>query len=143
MNYKRTQIAYLMITVMVLALIPLVLAIGQQKEDTWMVLLVVFILAVSGWLFSSLTVEVENGFLKFWFGPGFIKKNIDLSQVVDCQAVKNSWLCGWGIRLTPNGWLYNVSGFEAVEIKLKSGKQFRLGTDQPTELCQAIKTNLH
>jgi len=35
--------------------------------------------------------------------------------------------------------LYNVSGFDAVEIKLRTGKKFRIGTDVPQELEKAIE----
>jgi hypothetical protein len=35
-------------------------------------------------------------------------------------------------------WIYNVSGFDAVEILMKSGKRYRIGTDQPEELVQTI-----
>ena len=41
-------------------------------------------------------------------------------------------------RHTPHGWLYNVSGWEAVEITLPSGKRFRLGTDEPRRLEQVL-----
>ena len=30
-------------------------------------------------------------------------------------------------------------GFDAVEIKLKSGKRFRIGTDEPGALIEAIR----
>jgi hypothetical protein len=53
-------------------------------------------------------------------------------------AVTNPWYYGWGIRWTPKGPLYNVSGFEAVEIRMLSGKSFRIGTDEPDLLRQAI-----
>ena len=36
-------------------------------------------------------------------------------------------------------WIYNVSGFDAVEIILKNGKIYRIGTDVPSELEAAIK----
>ncbi|MEK7656054.1 MAG: hypothetical protein AAB386_05245 [Patescibacteria group bacterium] len=35
-------------------------------------------------------------------------------------------------------WIYNVSGFDAVEIILKNGKIYRIGTDVPKELEVAI-----
>jgi hypothetical protein len=36
------------------------------------------------------------------------------------------------------GMLYKVSGRETVEIVLPSGERFRLGTDEPELLAQAI-----
>ena len=35
--------------------------------------------------------------------------------------------------------MFNVSGFEAVELTLASGRAFRIGTDQPKELTAAIR----
>ncbi|HOX60708.1 MAG TPA: hypothetical protein PLV72_01725 [Candidatus Magasanikbacteria bacterium] len=35
--------------------------------------------------------------------------------------------------------IYNVSGFEAVEIILKDGKIYRIGTDVPGDLENAIR----
>ena len=42
-------------------------------------------------------------------------------------------VCFW-----PYMWIYNVSGFDAVEIILKNGKIYRIGTDVPKELEVAI-----
>jgi hypothetical protein len=38
--------------------------------------------------------------------------------------------------------VYNVSGFDAVEIKLKNGKRYRIGTDEPKDLEQAIRNSI-
>jgi len=38
--------------------------------------------------------------------------------------------------------MYNVAGLEAVELVLASGKKFRIGTDQPAELANAINVRL-
>jgi plasmid stabilization system protein ParE len=48
-------------------------------------------------------------------------------------------LYGWGIRLTPSGWMFNVSGLDAVELTLRSGKRFRIGTDDPRDVIQALE----
>jgi hypothetical protein len=44
-----------------------------------------------------------------------------------------------GIHLTPYGWLYNVSGLDAVAIRLRNGRKFALGTDDPYRLTAAIR----
>jgi hypothetical protein len=45
-----------------------------------------------------------------------------------------------GVRVWfwPKMWIYNVSGFDAVEIKMKDGKTYRIGTDEPEKLEQTI-----
>jgi len=90
-------------------------------------------------LLGSLTVEIREGFLRWRFGPGLIRKQVRLAEIERTQAVRNRWYYGWGIRLTPHGWLYNVSGLEAVEVQLHTGKKFRLGTDEPEELVRALR----
>jgi hypothetical protein len=56
--------------------------------------------------------------------------------------VKNQWWWGWGIRLIPGGWLYNVSGLDAVELKMKNGRVYRIGTDEPRKLAEFIQAKL-
>ena len=53
--------------------------------------------------------------------------------------MRNLWYYGWGIRYTPHGWLFNVSGLDAVELELKNGRTWRVGTDEPVELLAAIQ----
>ena len=103
---------------------------------------IVVVLAVALALFASLTVEIDAEHLRIRFGIGLIRKRFPLDQIDTCRPVRNAWLYGWGIRLTPNGWLYNVSGWEAVELKMKSGKTWRIGTDEPEVLTTALQEAL-
>jgi len=93
-------------------------------------------------LFCCLTVEITGDELVCRFGPGLIRKRFVLCEIREVKVVKNPWYYGWGIRLTPHGWLFNVSGLNAVEIELASGKRFRVGTDQPEELAEAIRKGI-
>jgi len=38
--------------------------------------------------------------------------------------------------------MYNVSGLDAVEIYMKNGKIYRIGTDEPETLCNFIQERL-
>jgi hypothetical protein len=62
-----------------------------------------------------------------------------LAEIVACEPICIRWWYGWGIHLTPYGWLYNVSGFDAVAITLRDGRKFALGTDDPHGLVDAIR----
>jgi hypothetical protein len=62
-----------------------------------------------------------------------------MTDVSGAQAVTNPWYYGWGIHLTPRGWLYNVAGAEAVEVAFHDGRTVRVGTDEPTRLVGAIR----
>lgn len=93
-------------------------------------------------LFFSLTVKVDQHAIVVAFGPGLVHKRIALSQVRASRTVRNKWYYGWGVRLIPGGLLYNVAGLDAVELEMVNGRRYRIGTDEPDKLNQAIAKNL-
>ena len=140
-QYEHTQVGYLIIFAMVTTMV-LIGVILATSGLNWIAVVVLVIIAMALVLFSSLTVVIWEEELEVRFGPGLVRKRIGLAEIESCKIVKNRWYYGWGIRLTPHGVLYNVSGFHAVEIKLRTGKQFRIGTDVPQELEAAIQNAL-
>lgn len=96
-------------------------------------------LMLVAWMFSRLTISIDSQTLRARFGPGFFGKTVALADIIACEPVRIQWWEGWGIHLSRFGWLYNVSGWDAVVIRLRDGKQFALGTDQPNELTSAIR----
>lgn len=138
-RYRHTQFG----TVVVgsLAASAVVLAgLGLAFHDRVFTLGGPILMGVAALLFYDLTVEIDATHLIFRFGIGLIRKRIPLAEIVAVSPVRNSWLYGWGIHRTPHGWLYNVSGWEAVEITLTSGQRLRLGTDEPRRLAQVLLT---
>ena len=93
-------------------------------------------------LFHSLTVRVSRNVIAISFGVGLIRKNFVVDDIQSAAIVKNHWYNGWGIKWIRGGWLYNVSGLDAVEIKVKSGRRYRIGTDQPCDLFEAIESKI-
>ena len=102
-------------------------------------LMAVPILALTGYLFSSLTVRVDERHLRWHFGPGFWKKSIDRREIVAVAPAQFKWWHGYGIRITPRGWLYRVSGYNAVGVTLASGKTIFIGTDTADDLAAALQ----
>jgi len=137
-RYKHTQVGYLIIAVMAAVMVWIGIVLANTGIN-WIAIAVLVIIAVALVLFSSLTVVIWEEELEVRFGPGPIRKRFKLNEIESCQVVKNPWYYGWGIRLTPHGMLFRVSGFYAVEIKLRTGKKFRIGTDVPQELERAIQ----
>lgn len=88
--------------------------------------------------FSSLTVTVDQDTLTWHFGLGFWKKSIVRPEITKVRSVKTRWWDGWGIRWTPDGWLYNVAGFNAVAVTTRDGKTVMIGTDEPAALVAAL-----
>ena len=100
------------------------------------------LLLIFGVLFSTFTVEISDGELRFHFGAGFWGKRFALADIMSVDVTQSSWWEGWGIRITPRGMLYNVSGTDAVEIELRSGQRLRIGTDEPEVLVKALRSAL-
>jgi hypothetical protein len=90
----------------------------------------------------SLTTAVSDRDVQVWFGIGLIRRRIPLHRITSANPVSNRWIYGWGVRWIPDGWLWNVSGLDAVELALVTGRRFRIGTDEPEQLAAAIQTAL-
>ena len=148
MNYKHTQMSYLILLVTLAVLIlfawmqitaraePASVDSGTNLAVTSIMVLILVVLAS----FSTLTVMIDKKYLRIKFGYGIFRKKFALNEIVSAKTVKNHWWYGWGIRVWfwPKMWIYNVSGFDAVEIQLKNGKRYRIGTDEPKKLEQTI-----
>ena len=141
-RYRHTQIGYLIIILMDIAIM-CVIGWIIFEGGWWAPYTVLGILVLAEVLFASLVVSISDGYLKLRFGIGLISKRYNLNPIESCEVVRNKWYYGWGIRLTPHGWLYNVSGLKAVQVKLKTGKTFRVGTDEPEALCEALGLLIH
>ena len=89
-------------------------------------------------LFHSLTVRVTVNDISLSFGVGLIQKEFMIGDVEQASIVRTRWYHGWGIKKIWGGWLYNVSGFDAVQLKMRNGKVYQIGTDQPDQLLAAI-----
>jgi hypothetical protein len=92
--------------------------------------------------FSSLLIEINNKSLRWYFGIGAPFKIIMLNDIKQFSIVRNKWWHGWGIRRIKKGWLYSVSGLDAVQLVLKNGKIIRLGTDEVKKLAKKIDSQL-
>jgi len=90
-------------------------------------------------LFSTLTSRVTKSHLEWHFSLGFLKRSVPLEQIVKWEQVRNKAWWGLGIRLTPVGWVYCVSGLDAVAMKFSNGKKIRIGTDDPDGLVKALE----
>ena len=107
---------------------------GQQAT------LIAMLIVLTGFyiVFHSLTVEVEGREVRWYFGPGLWTYRLGIDEIRSASVVRNQWQNGFGIRKAPGLTLYNVSGLDAVELKLKSGEIRRIGTDDAEGLSAAI-----
>jgi hypothetical protein len=136
-HHRQTGTFLLVLLALVLLLVVTISDVGPNPG--WFVF-VMIILLITGFSFGSLTVMINGDILYCRLGIGLFRRNFKICEIIDAEIVRNRWYYGWGVRLTPSGWMYNVSGLDAVEITLNSGKQFRIGTDEPQLLLQAIRS---
>jgi len=148
MKYKHTQIGWVMIMSNLMlgaAFIKIHLDVraeppsvdaGTNFAITFIMMAILVIVAS----FSSLEVIVDEEYVRIKFGYGLYKKKFARREIESVRVVRNPWYFGWGIRqwLWPKMWIYNVSGLDAIEIKMKNGNIYRIGTDEPQRLEQAI-----
>lgn len=90
-------------------------------------------------IFRTLTIEVGRGRLAWWYGPGWPRRSLPLSEITGARRSRTTFWDGWGIRWTRRGWLWNINGYEAVEFERRAGRMFRLGTDDPAGLLAAVE----
>jgi hypothetical protein len=139
--YRHDQIGWLMIIVVgAAAILTGVLWIlhGESVNGVTCIILLVLIP-----FFYRLQVIAEETELRIKFGIGLIKTSFRWQDIEACRAVRNKWYFGWGVRKIDKGWMYNISGLDAVEISMKNGRAYRIGTDEPEKLCNAIQLHLN
>jgi len=140
---KYTQFGTITVVILsVVLIISVVTALNIGLSDSistiifWSIALILFISLL---FFYKIDIEIDRVHITFKMGIGIIGKSYDISKIESCKPVKNSVLYGWGIHKIPNGWLYNVSGLNAVELTFKTtGKKIRIGTNKPSEITDIV-----
>lgn len=136
-EYKHTQIGYALLnSYTIVFLIAGIINLATGFSPLAVLALIIVLLTIS--TFATLTVIVDRQAIKLRFGVGIIRREYRLDDILNYQAVENPWYYLLGIRYTPRGWLYAVSGSSAVELALKNGKYVRIGTDEPEKLMEAL-----
>ncbi len=139
MIYNHTQKGYLIIVISIILALYFGFILTQAGfEQTILIIMVIVLLLLAS--FSTLNVQIDETNLRIKFGYGLIKKSFLLNEIVSVHSVKNHWYYGWGIRywFWPKMRIFNVSGFDAVEIKMVDNKVYRIGTDEPKKLEQIL-----
>jgi hypothetical protein len=140
-QYKHTQIGYLLIIVFSVTLILIGILVFRTNFNPGLIFVFAFIVLCL-MVFSRLTVEVDDQVIDLKFGMGVIRKRFPLKDVKAHRVVRNPWYYSWGIHVIPNGWIFNVSGLEAVELQMKNNRRYRVGTDDVEGLMNAVKAGL-
>ena len=139
-HYEHRQVGTLMVVVLCLGAAAMgTAAFMNPTAGRWLGLALALGCVVLAWLFSSLTVVVDGSEVEWYFGPGAWKYRMARADIANVSIVRNNLLNGFGIRMRPGYRLYNVSGFDAVELHLKNGEIRRIGTDDASGLAAALR----
>lgn len=140
MKYSHTQIGTLMIVVLIIVCVIFGI-IGTQQEMPPIAIAVLLLVLVMMSSMLTLTVKIDEQYLRLKFGYGLFWRKWKLETLAAARPAKHAWWHGWGIRFVPwkKMWIYNLSGFDVVEVTTKNGRRFRVGTDEPQRLAQEIE----
>lgn len=136
-KYEHTQIGYLLIYVLLGAAMLAGFGAIMRHDGIALAVAGIVLLTIPG--FYKLRIKVDNETLSASFGIGLIRKRILIANIESCEPIRIRWWYGWGIHFTPYGLLYNVSGWNAVAIRLRNGKKCAIGTDDSQGLVEAIR----
>ena len=142
--YQHRQTGWVML---VLAIVPFaclatiwILTPQSQRELPAPLLPGIGILtAVALFGFSSLSVTITRDHVLARFGIGLVRKTVALADIVAVEVARTRWYQGWGIHWTRDGMLYNVAGFDAVRLRLASGRKVTIGSDDAARLAAAMR----
>jgi hypothetical protein len=137
MPYHHTQPGTA--TIAICLTVAAVLAAITWRTGQMSMIPVLLVVGAAALIFNSLTVEVSDKEVRWHFGPGLWSYRLALDEIDAVCIVRNKWWNGFGIRMAPGFRLYNVSGLDAVELRLKSGDIRRIGTDDPQGLSAVIE----
>ena len=115
---------------------------ARSGEGAILIVGIAVFMAIILLLFHSLTVRLTEDEIQLRFGVGAVRKSFLIKDIEDATATRSRWFYGWGIKMIAGGWLYNVSGFDVVEIRLRNGTRAMIGTDEPQQLLLAVENAL-
>jgi hypothetical protein len=142
MKYQHTQRAPMNL---ILCGVGIAMLIGASQAQHWVAQIallggsgLMYVLALS---FGSLTVRDEDDRLRIRFGPlPLFARSIVYADIESVERSRSTILDGWGIHLSlSGGWVWNLWGFDCVDVRLTRGRKVRIGTDDPEGLESFLK----
>jgi len=105
----------------------------------------VFTAAMDGLIASGgmLTRVRKEGIEVMCLPLTFLRKRIAWEEIERIYARTYSPISeygGWGIRYGQAGTAYNIRGNQGIQLELKNGKRLLIGTQQPQEFLEAVRS---
>lgn len=94
--------------------------------------------------FRDLTVSDEGTELLIAFGPlSLFKRRLQYSEVEKVEQARSTIMDGWGIHMSPSGgWVWNLWGYDCVDVWYREGRKIRIGTDDAVVLATFLQTKV-
>jgi hypothetical protein len=111
------------------------------RPESFIPFLIFLVMLLCLLTFYKLTITIDEQSVSFRLGIGWFGKSYRLADIKSCRPVTNSLFKGFGIRMMSNGWLYNVSGLKAIELRFKNRNSvIRIGCNKPEEISNQIQS---
>jgi hypothetical protein len=120
----------------------LLFVVSREEYVPSFVWIIPALIFACGCVFSALHVRVDETSVVVSWGLGWPRARFRWSKIEAVEACEHAWWYGYGLRWTPRGWLWNMQGPHAARLKLRSGKCFHIGTDDPEGLLEALSVGL-
>jgi len=103
--------------------------------------LVGLLMLVAALSFARLSVREEGDRLAVRFGPiGLARTSVRYGAIRSFRRGRSSLVDGLGIHWLPGrGWIWNLSGFDCVELEVEGRGRLRIGTDDPDGLVRHLE----
>ena len=137
--YRHTQIAWAIIVpadVGALVCLYLVFALDMTGAAVGF-----FVLMLVTYLFYALKIVGTDETIQVRFGIGLIRKTFRIRDIHTVEPFRTSFWHGWGIHYSPDGTVFNISGFDAVRLTMAGGKRYIIGTDDRDRFMRYIEAN--
>ncbi|MDN3617430.1 hypothetical protein [Vibrio gallaecicus] len=134
--YKQTEINKVLIVI----LFTLSAFIITTSNHIGSAVIALVINLVIGVLFFSMTIGINGNKVYWYFGFGFLRKEIELCHIVNILPYETKWYQGIGVRMLKDGWLYNASVGKALKLTLSNGKNVYLGCKNLVAFQHALES---
>ena len=106
---------------------------AAQRLETAIGFVVIALIIVT---FATLTVRVTDTMLEWHMTLWPMGVRIPIAEIESATPIRTP--VSWGIYPTQDGWLWNVSGNDAIAIKLHNGKKYAVGVPEHDSVMRAI-----
>jgi hypothetical protein len=137
--YNHRQSGFIGPLLAALAVGMLTWSMFMPDEASWVLASIAALHSVLAVCFWHLETDVRDRQLKVSFGPLRLFRTTRQLDGATAETARSDWLDGWGIHRIPGrSTIWNISGFDCVEITFVDGKPLRIGTNDVDGLTAAI-----